>query len=112
MRISDWSSDVCSSDLLRAAADGQGGGTVAVYFIESIFAAIIKFGRLLSGDIERFSRLRFRYPAPAHAEAYQRYFRIPVAFAQPGNAIELPRVQLSAPPIGRAWGRERVGQAV
>src|SRR3546814_14592738 len=68
MRISDWSSDVCSSDLLRAAADGQGGGTVAVYFIESIFAAIIKFGRLLSGDIERFSRLRFRYPAPAHAE--------------------------------------------
>src|SRR3546814_20301407 len=96
MRISDWSSDVCSSDLLRAAADGQGGGTVAVYFIESIFEAIIKFGRLLSGDIERFSRLRFRYPAPSHAEAYQRYFRIPVAFAQPCNAIELPRVQLDA----------------
>src|SRR3546814_1171791 len=62
MRISDWSADVCSSDL----------------------------------DNERFSRLRFRYPAPSHAEAYQRYFRIPVAFAQPCNAIELPRVQLDA----------------
>src|SRR3546814_10792011 len=29
MRISDWSSDVCSSDLARAAAALHGSGTVA-----------------------------------------------------------------------------------
>lgn len=82
--------------VLHAAAERHGGGPVAVYFIESIFAAIIKFGRLLSGEVERFSRMRFRYPPPPYADAYQRYFRIPVAFAQPCNAIELPRAQLDA----------------
>ncbi|WP_051362305.1 AraC family transcriptional regulator [Solimonas soli] len=83
--------------VLRGSGEAQAGGAVAVYFIESIFAAIAKFGRLLNGDVERFSQLRFRYPAPPHAASYDGYFRIPVAFAQPCNAIELPRAQLDAP---------------
>ncbi|NGY05427.1 helix-turn-helix transcriptional regulator [Solimonas terrae] len=73
------------------------GGEVDIYFIESIFAAIVKFGRMLSGDIERFSRLLFRYPAPPHAARYESYFRIPAAFRQPVNAVELPSAQLDAP---------------
>ncbi|MGH8445857.1 MAG: AraC family transcriptional regulator ligand-binding domain-containing protein [Solimonas sp.] len=81
--------------LLRGTGEAH-GGVVAVYFIESIFAAIAKFGRLLSGDIERFSRMRFRYPAPPHAAVYETYFRVPVAFGQAVTAIELPRAELDA----------------
>ncbi len=64
------------------------------YFIESIFASVTKFGRMLAGDLEQFSQLRFRYPAPDYAAAYAPYFRLPVAFDQPRNAIELPRQRL------------------
>ncbi|WP_028007000.1 AraC family transcriptional regulator [Solimonas flava] len=82
---------------LRGDGEPRGGGPAGVYFIESIFAAIARFGRMLNGDVERFSRLRFRYPAPAYALAYESHFRIPVAFGQPYNAIELPRAQLDVP---------------
>ncbi|MDP9142952.1 MAG: helix-turn-helix transcriptional regulator, partial [Pseudomonadota bacterium] len=59
-----------------------------------IFASVTKFGRMLAGDLEQFSQLRFRYPAPDYAAAYAPYFRLPVAFDQPRNAIELPRHRL------------------
>src|SRR3546814_18278638 len=39
MRISDWSSDVCSSDLLNAAALGSGGGKVDFSIGESEIGA-------------------------------------------------------------------------
>lgn len=67
------------------------------FFIESIFASVAKFGRMLAGDLEQFSRLRFRYAAPAYVAAYEAYFRIPVFFEQPVNALELPRERLDAP---------------
>ncbi|MFT4047141.1 MAG: AraC family transcriptional regulator ligand-binding domain-containing protein [Solimonas sp.] len=52
-------------DVARLVLHGGGeahGGLVAVYFVESIFAAIAKFGRLLSGDVQRITCLRFRKP--------------------------------------------------
>jgi AraC-like DNA-binding protein len=87
-------------ELARLVLRGTGeahGGLVAVYFIESIFAAITKFGRLLNGDIERFTQMHFRYAPPPHVAVYASYFRIPVTFDQPRNAIELPVSELDAP---------------
>jgi AraC-like DNA-binding protein len=86
-----------ASLVLQPVAEGGSGGIVAIYFIESIFAAMLRFARMLSGEVDRFSHLRFRYPAPAHADAYARHLRVPVSFAQPRNAIELPRAQLDWP---------------
>lgn len=82
--------------LLQDAGEGT-PGRVAVYFIEALFASIVRFGRMLNGDVERFSQLSFRYPAPPHAEVYADYFRMPVQFAQPVNALELPRIYLDQP---------------
>lgn len=67
------------------------------YFVESIFASVVRFGRMLAGDLEQFTRLRFRFSAPAYAEAYAAYFRIPVEFGQPQNALEIPRARLDQP---------------
>ncbi|HEY0975669.1 MAG TPA: AraC family transcriptional regulator ligand-binding domain-containing protein [Solimonas sp.] len=64
------------------------------YFIESIFAAVAKFGRMLAGDLDQFSQLAFRFPAPAYAAAYAPYFRMPVTFGQARNALEFPRERL------------------
>ncbi len=67
------------------------------YFIESIFAAVAKFGRMLAGDLEQFTRLHFRYPAPPYALAYDQYFRVPVRFEQVHNALEIPLERLDRP---------------
>ncbi len=67
------------------------------YFIESVFAAVARFGRLLTGDPEPFSCLRFRHAPPDDADRYRSYFRAPVCFAQPANALELARTRLDAP---------------
>jgi len=79
--------------------DGSQGGATPQdrYFIESIFASVAKFGRMLAGDLEQFSRLTFRYPMPGYASAYDAYFRIPVAFGQAHNALEFPRGRLDQP---------------
>ncbi|MGH8428967.1 MAG: AraC family transcriptional regulator ligand-binding domain-containing protein [Solimonas sp.] len=96
------------SDRLRAGVSGP-------YFIESIFASVAKFGRMLASDLERHSQLRFRYPRPAHATAYALYFRVPVYFGQPCNALEFPREQLDRPLAGgfpalHGQAEMRVGQ--
>lgn len=85
------------------------------YFIESIFASVAKFGRMMAGDLEQFSRLTFRYPAPDYAADYERYFRVPVAFGQPRNALEFPRARLDLPleggfPSLNAQAAQRVSQ--
>jgi len=64
------------------------------YFIESIFAAVAKFGRMLAADLEPFTRLRFRFEQPDYAEAYATFFRVPVAFGQQDNALEIPQARL------------------
>lgn len=62
------------------------------YFVESIFASVAKFGRALAGEqVDRHARLRFRHAPPSYAEAYERYFRVPVLFSQAANALDLPR---------------------
>jgi AraC-like DNA-binding protein len=67
------------------------------YFIESLFAAVVKFGRMLAADVDTRASLQFRFAAPDYADAYEAYFRVPVRFGQPRNALQLPRARLDAP---------------
>lgn len=78
----------------------SGPADMKPYFVETLFASIIKFGRILAGDLEQFTQLRFRHPAPPYAAAYERYFRMPIAFDQDVDALELPRAALDAPRPG------------
>jgi len=64
------------------------------YFIEAIFASVVKFGRELLRDRADFHRLTFRYPRPPHAAAYADHFGVKVAFGQARNAIEFDRALL------------------
>ncbi|WP_168146920.1 helix-turn-helix transcriptional regulator [Solimonas marina] len=83
--------------LVLQQVDGGSSGMAAVYFIESIFAAVVKFARMLHDDIEHQSLLQFRYPQPPHVAAYAEFFRAPVVFLRPRNAVELPRALLDRP---------------
>lgn len=67
------------------------------YFAESLFAAILKFGRLLLGEEQPFRRLCFSYPPPDYGARYPEFFRMPVAFGQRENAIEMDRSLLDRP---------------
>ncbi len=82
--------------ILQAPGDAP-PNIVAVYFIEALFASIVRFGRMLNAEVERYGRLDFRYPAPVHAAAYEHYFRMPVLFSQRANALQLPRSYLDRP---------------
>ncbi len=66
------------------------------YFVESLFAAVVKFGRMLAADVEAHASLQFRHAAPEYAQAYETYFRLPVRFGQPRNALQIPRARLDA----------------
>lgn len=85
------------------------------YFVESVFASIVRFGRMLSGDVEQFTQLRFRHPPPAYAAIYAAHFRVPVRFSQQQNALDIPRSFLDRP-LGGAYrhlhdqAAQRVGQ--
>lgn len=83
--------------LVLQQIEGGSSGLTAIYFIESIFAAVVKFARMLSEDVEPSSRLLLRYPSPPHVEAYARYFRAPVEFLQTVNAVEFPCALLDQP---------------
>src|SRR3546814_9710925 len=86
LRISDWSSDVCSSDLLCA---GGGGKTLAIASLTADRADI------LACDVNR-ARLRQLPPRAERASAT----RIATRLLDPGKEI------------GRASGRARVWQYV
>jgi len=69
----------------------------AVYFIESTFASIFKFGRTLLGERALFGRLCLRHAAPPYAAAYQQYFGIDIVFDQPQYALVFERGLLDVP---------------
>src|SRR3546814_1032828 len=58
MRISDWRSDVCSSDLIVRADDDLGG---AVVHVEDGPAAIALHHQMIDGDDERLARAFYRH---------------------------------------------------
>src|SRR3546814_3209433 len=58
MRISDWSSDVCSSDLAAWAVPGDVVGAVAIEVPDE--------GKVLAVELEGTGRVRGRRAVPAH----------------------------------------------
>src|SRR3546814_5545880 len=90
MRISDWSSDVCSSDLWgRGNYDGK-------KMTEDLRKIVVEGGKLYGG----------KWP-------FQRYLFIVHATDGAGGATEhLNSTVIQRPQIGRASGRERVCQYV
>ena len=76
---------------------GEGRGPAAAYFTEALVASMVKFGRRLLHGRADYERLCLRYPAPRYAKEYTRYFKLPVAFDQPRNALEFDRELLDRP---------------
>ena len=76
---------------------GEGSELNPPYFRETIFACVLKFGRMLLGEPMPFFRLLMRHPEPAYAAAYHEYFRMPVLFGQARNALEIQRDVLDRP---------------
>jgi AraC-like DNA-binding protein len=110
IRIEEHGEDAALTLAGQGAATGQDR-----YFIESLFAAVVKFGRMLAADVDAHASLQFRYAAPGYADAYEAYFRVPVRFGQPRNALQLPRARLDAPLDGgfaslHAQAQQRVEQ--
>lgn len=76
---------------------GDSGDLNPPYFRETIFASVLKFGRMLLGEPVPFYRLLMRHARPSYATAYDEYFRVPVLFGQPRNALEIHRELLDRP---------------
>lgn len=75
----------------------QPGFELVPYTSESFFTTLVKFARLLLGEQAPIRILRFRHPPPSYAEKYEEYFRIPVAFNQDRDVIEMDREMLDKP---------------
>ncbi|PPE73039.1 hypothetical protein C3942_14500 [Solimonas fluminis] len=86
--------------LVREQDPAEPEGRIGAYFVESLFAAIIKFGRSIAADLEADAVLRLRFAEPPYAAVYARSFRLPVRFSQPLNALEFPRNRLDQPLAG------------
>src|SRR3546814_19400560 len=116
MRISDWSSDVCSSDLLPRCAQGDGlsGHTHSWRDRTAPELALLQERH---HDLDH-SAERWRRGSRATLGEVHRYFEwILILGRSPGwpNPISnsMPRLRSSRPShIGRAWCRDGVGQYV
>ncbi|TAM09475.1 MAG: AraC family transcriptional regulator [Nevskiaceae bacterium] len=75
-------------------------GVAPPYIMESWVASVVKFGRLLMRSDGDFKRLCFRYPPPAWASVYERFFHVPVVFGHPHFALDFDAVLLDAPRRG------------
>lgn len=61
------------------------------WFVEATFVSVLKFGRALLRGHGDFRRATFQHPRPAYVSEFTDVFRVPVAFDQPHNALELDR---------------------
>src|SRR3546814_13909727 len=69
MRISDWSSDVCSSDLASNANISANGSIYLIYEPKPETSAAWRIARLRSGGASsQFSKVRGRAGGDAHAD--------------------------------------------
>src|SRR3546814_5116360 len=108
MRISDWSSDVCSSDLVRP--DEMRAEDEVRPLVDQNFVAIDRLGEPAGGEPVR---RRGRVNPELEAAAARRLFRKPDGGDRrhgEGDARNTAIVGLARWKIGRASGRERVGQ--
>ncbi len=83
--------------VLYTTDTAQNPAAIKPYFTETTFASILKFGRNLLGEQAPFGELRFRHAAPPYAGEYERYFRLPVRFAQARDELVFERKLLDHP---------------
>lgn len=67
------------------------------YHAEMFFASIMKFVRMLLGEDVRLGQLCFRHSPPPYAWRYEDFFRLPVYFSQPVDALMFDRELLDRP---------------
>src|SRR3546814_10956182 len=115
MRISDWSSDVCSSDLLRTPgavlvprgqAPAPTSAGVTRYWVRSGACITSRKWSMLHGHaagMPRSSRYQLRHPV-THTGPFVASTRA-ASKASAASAV-------GSNEVGRAWGRERVVQVV
>src|SRR3546814_13146402 len=115
MRISDWSSDVCSSDLLRKIADAESRAPVHRHVgdVVAIQGDPAVVGRNEAGDDIEAGGL-------SRAVGTEQADRLSALQGQSHTAQNRPLLEALADvfdrqtglvgyQIGRAWGREKVG---
>src|SRR3546814_19464073 len=96
MRISDWSSDVCSSDLIRGGFSSSIPGAMAANDSEALQLPL--YGRIAAGT--QIEALR----------DHSNYVDVPAAMMGSGEhyALEVDGdSMIDAGQLGRAWCRER-----
>lgn len=73
--------------------DGQTRAAPRVFhwFVEATFVSVLKFGRTLLHGRGDFSRATFQVERPAYADEAREVLRLPVAYAQAHNALEMDR---------------------
>ncbi|MGH8528979.1 MAG: AraC family transcriptional regulator ligand-binding domain-containing protein [Nevskiales bacterium] len=86
--------------LVLDLGEGDAAGPAKPWFAETTFASVVKFGRVLLRGHGDFKRLTFRHRAPRYAKRYREFFRLPVAFDQPHDSVELDRRLLDLPLTG------------
>lgn len=73
--------------------DWQGRETPQVFqwFVEATFVSVLKFGRALMLGRGDFRRATFQGASPVYAAEARERLRLPLAYGQPHNALELDR---------------------
>ncbi|MGQ0697823.1 MAG: AraC family transcriptional regulator ligand-binding domain-containing protein [Panacagrimonas sp.] len=61
------------------------------WFVEATFVSVLKFGRALLLGRADFRRASFQHARPAYANEVSETLRLPVAYGQPHNALEMDR---------------------
>src|SRR3546814_20332224 len=125
MRISDWSSDVCSSDLRKSGMDFldlnssmASASSVWMRFMTHLPSSFFVAHQRATGPEHRYGAPKGPaalavYHPPPFVSARQRFSRDPpIATLQGSHALPTSGAAGHADKIGRASGRERVGQYV
>lgn len=94
LRLEESDGQAC---LAQYGIDTRVGGLTAMYFVESTFAAVVKFGLSLSPELAGVSQMALSYPQPQHVERYRAHLQLPVHFDQPQDALCFPASYLDRP---------------
>ncbi len=83
--------------LVQYGIDTRAGGQTSIYFVESTFAAVVKFGLGLSPELASVSHMALSYPQPVHAARYREHLHLPIRFDQAHDALCFPSSYLDRP---------------
>lgn len=76
---------------LRLDWQGEGMPEAFHWFVEATFVSVLKFGRALLQGRGDFHRASFQRERPSHASEARALLRVPLAYGQAHNALEIER---------------------